>query len=63
VFAGVDREQRVGAMVVVRRRDVDDVDLRVGDQIGVGAVRAGDPGSVGDPRAEATERDPTATTR
>jgi hypothetical protein len=48
VLAGVDREQGEAAMLGVRRRDIDDVDLGVGDQLLVGAEGA---------------RDATATTR
>ena len=40
VLPGGDGEQGVGEVVVVRRRDVDDVDVRVGDEGLVGAVRA-----------------------
>ena len=38
VLARLDREQRVRQVQVVRRRDVDDVDLGVGDERLVGAV-------------------------
>ena len=40
VLARGDGEQRMGEVVVVRRRDVDDVDVRVGDERLVRAVRA-----------------------
>ena len=45
VLAGRDREQRVRQVEVVRGRDVDDVDLGVGDEGLVGAVRRGRPPS------------------
>ena len=41
VLAGRDGEQRVRQVQVVRRRDVDDVDLGVGDERLVGGVRRG----------------------
>ena len=41
MLAGGEGEARVGVVVAVRRGDVDDVDVWVGDEGGVGAVGFG----------------------
>ena len=46
VLAGLDGEQGVRQVQVVRGRDVDDVDLGVGDERRVGGVRPGGPEGV-----------------
>ena len=42
VFAGIERGDRHGMVVAVRRGDVDDVDVGIGEQRLVGAVRVRD---------------------
>jgi hypothetical protein len=42
VLAGLEREDRVLPVVAVRRGDVDDVDVGVGDELLVRPVRVGD---------------------
>ena len=47
-LAGLDRRERQGVVLRVRGGDVEDVDVVGGDQLGVGAVRGGDPVLVGE---------------
>ena len=62
VLAGPRRGDRPLGVEVVRERDVDGVDLRVGEERLVGAVDARDPVPLGDRGARARSRDPIATT-
>ena len=63
VLAGLDGEQRALAVQVVRRRDVDDVDVRVGEQRVAGLNALSIAAVAANASAEACVRDPTATTR
>ena len=48
VLACLDRQQCLVSVLAVRGRDVDDVHLRVGDQVGIGAVDGRDAELVGE---------------